>query len=54
MHNVSMCVSVLQIKYQCIEVLMYHCVLINKVFSAIDIRKFQNDIFVEEIPCTVW
>ena len=36
MCNVVMCVSILQIKYRCINTPMYCCVLINKMFSVME------------------
>ena len=36
MRNVTKCVSVVQIKYRCIDISIYCCVLISKMFSLMD------------------
>ena len=45
-HNVSMCVSILQIKYRCIDISMYRCVLIKKC-SVKSIKILKMKFFIE-------
>ena len=48
MHNASMCVLILQIKYHSITISMYHFVSINKMFSVID-KTFKLTLLYEKI-----
>ena len=46
-HNVSICVSILQVKYRYINILMHCCVLINKN-SVKSVKIFKIIFFVEK------